>query len=122
MARLGSGCGSGAILVRVAALDFSHQARRPLAFRFSADWQAFTCRIPDTGTVFEIRVFQVETAESVTVRANGKGNAMEIVYFIGAVILLAALIYGTLNYHYRDRRKDKVADQIVRDRYEHNRT
>jgi hypothetical protein len=47
---------------------------------------------------------------------------MEIVYFIGAVILLATLIYGTLNYHYRDRRKDKVADQIVRDRYEHNRT
>ena len=47
---------------------------------------------------------------------------MEIVYFIGALILLTALIYGTLNYHYRDRRKSKVADQIVRDRYEHNRT
>jgi hypothetical protein len=26
---------------------------------------------------------------------------MEILYFIGAFILLAALIYGTLNYHYR---------------------
>jgi hypothetical protein len=47
---------------------------------------------------------------------------MEIIYFIGAFVLLSALIYGTLNYHYRDRRKEKVADQIVRDRYEHNRT
>jgi hypothetical protein len=47
---------------------------------------------------------------------------MEIIYFIGAFILLLALIYGTLSHHYRDRRKSKVADQIVRDRYEHNRT
>jgi hypothetical protein len=47
---------------------------------------------------------------------------MEIVYFIGALILLTALIYGSLQYHYRDRRKSKVADQVVRDRYEHNRT
>ncbi len=47
---------------------------------------------------------------------------MEIVYFIGALILLATLIYGTLNYHYRDRTKAKVADQIVRDRYRHDRT
>ena len=46
---------------------------------------------------------------------------MEIAYFIGALILLTALIYGNLNYHYRDRRKSKVANQIVRDRYEHNR-
>jgi hypothetical protein len=47
---------------------------------------------------------------------------MEIVFFIGALVLLSALIYGTLNYHYRDRRRSKVGDQIVRDRYEHNRT
>jgi hypothetical protein len=47
---------------------------------------------------------------------------MEIVYFIGALILLTALIYGSFQYHYRDRRKSRVADQIVRDRYEHNRT
>jgi uncharacterized membrane protein len=53
---------------------------------------------------------------------NLKDALMEIVYFIGALILLSALIYGTLNYHYRDRTKSKVADQIVRDRYEHNRT
>jgi len=47
---------------------------------------------------------------------------MEIVYFIGAFILLTALIYGSLNYHYRDRLRSKAADQIVRDRYEHNQT
>jgi hypothetical protein len=47
---------------------------------------------------------------------------MEAVYFFGAFLLLVALIYGTLNYHYRDKRMSKVADQIVRDRYEHNRT
>jgi hypothetical protein len=47
---------------------------------------------------------------------------MEIVYFIGAFVLLAALIYGTLNYHYRDRAKSRATDQIVRDRYHHNGT
>jgi hypothetical protein len=47
---------------------------------------------------------------------------MEIVYFVGAFILLAALIYASLNYHYRSRSQRKVADQIVHDRYEHNRT
>jgi hypothetical protein len=47
---------------------------------------------------------------------------MEIVYFIGALILLTVLIYGSLQYHYRDRRMSKAADQIVRDRYEHNQT
>jgi hypothetical protein len=47
---------------------------------------------------------------------------MEIIYFIGAFILLAALIYGSLNYHYRSRHQRRVTDQIVRDRYEHNRT
>jgi hypothetical protein len=47
---------------------------------------------------------------------------MEIVYFIGAFLLLVALIYGTLKWHYRDRRQDKITDQVVRDRYEHNQT
>jgi hypothetical protein len=36
---------------------------------------------------------------------------MEIVYFIGAFLLLVALIYGTLSSHYRDRRRDRVTDQ-----------
>lgn len=44
------------------------------------------------------------------------------VYFGGAFLLLVALIYATLNWHYRDKRKARVADQIVRDRYEHNQT
>jgi heme/copper-type cytochrome/quinol oxidase subunit 2 len=47
---------------------------------------------------------------------------MEIVYFIGAIILLIALIYGTLSWRYRDKRQDRKTDQIVRDRYEHDRT
>jgi hypothetical protein len=55
-------------------------------------------------------------------RSWKKENAMEIGFFISALILLTALIYGSLTYRYRDRRKSKVADQIVRDRYEHNQT
>jgi hypothetical protein len=47
---------------------------------------------------------------------------LEIIYFIGALILLIGLIYATLNWHYRDRRRDKITEQIVRDRYEHDRT
>ncbi len=50
---------------------------------------------------------------------------MEIVYLIGA-ILLAALAYGAVSYHRRGFSRNTVethrADQIVRDRYEHNRT
>jgi hypothetical protein len=47
---------------------------------------------------------------------------VEAAYFFGALLLLVALIYGTLNWHYRDRHKDRMTNQIVRDRYEHNRT
>jgi hypothetical protein len=47
---------------------------------------------------------------------------MEVIYFIGALILLTGLIYGSLQHHSRDRRISKAADQIVRDRYEHNQT
>jgi hypothetical protein len=32
---------------------------------------------------------------------------MVIVYFIGALILLTALIYGILNHHHRDRRRSR---------------
>lgn len=31
---------------------------------------------------------------------------LEIIYFLGALILLIGLIYATLNWHYRDRRKE----------------
>jgi hypothetical protein len=44
---------------------------------------------------------------------------MEIIYFIGALILLAALICGSWHHHARDRRKDRLTDQLVRDRYHH---
>jgi hypothetical protein len=47
---------------------------------------------------------------------------LEAVYFIGAFLLLAGLIYGTLNWHYRDKRKDRMTDQMVRDRFDHNQT
>jgi hypothetical protein len=47
---------------------------------------------------------------------------MEIVYFIGALVLLSALIYGTLTWHLRSRRQRQVSDQIVRDRYRNNET
>lgn len=47
---------------------------------------------------------------------------MEIVYFIGAFILLTGLIYATLQTHYRSKAQEAVTDRIVRDRYEHNRT
>jgi hypothetical protein len=47
---------------------------------------------------------------------------MEIAIFIGAFVLLVALFYGTLNWHFRDKRQDKITDQIVRDRYEHHQT
>jgi hypothetical protein len=55
-------------------------------------------------------------------RSLKPGRAMEIVYFIGAFILLVVLIYGTLSWRYRDRRKDQVAEQIVRERYHNNET
>jgi hypothetical protein len=42
---------------------------------------------------------------------------VEIVCFVGALILLAALIYRTLDYHFRDKRRARMTDQIVRDRY-----
>jgi len=45
---------------------------------------------------------------------------LEAVYFLGAVVLLAALIYGTLSYHYRNRAANRAGDEIVRERYRQN--
>jgi hypothetical protein len=42
---------------------------------------------------------------------------LEIVYFIGALVLLTALIYGTLQYHYRNRAATRAGGDIVRERY-----
>jgi hypothetical protein len=47
---------------------------------------------------------------------------LEIVYFIGALALLTALIYGTLQYRYRDRAATRAGHDIVRERYEHDET
>jgi hypothetical protein len=47
---------------------------------------------------------------------------MTIIYFVGAAMLLTGLIYGVLNTPDRDRRKDRVIDQIVRDRFDHHQT
>ena len=45
---------------------------------------------------------------------------LEIVFFLGAFLLLAALIYGTLSWHYRDRTAVRAADEITRQRYREN--
>ena len=47
---------------------------------------------------------------------------MEIVYFAGAFALLVALIYGSLQYRYRDRSATHLGGQIVRKRYRRDET
>ena len=47
---------------------------------------------------------------------------MEIVYFFGAFILLASLIYGVLQYHYRNRAAVKLGGEIVCERYKRDET
>ena len=42
---------------------------------------------------------------------------MEIVYFIGAFVLLVALIYGTLSYRYRNRAAVRMGGEIAAERY-----
>jgi hypothetical protein len=43
---------------------------------------------------------------------------LEIVYFLGALLLLAGLIYGTLSWHTRNRAAVRAADEITRRRYQ----
>ncbi len=47
---------------------------------------------------------------------------LEIVYGIGALALLTALIFGTLQYYFRNRRAVQVGDEITRQRYKSNKT
>ena len=47
---------------------------------------------------------------------------LEAVYFLGALVLLTALIYGTLSYRYRNRAAMRVGDEIVRERYRQDQT
>jgi hypothetical protein len=42
---------------------------------------------------------------------------LEIVFFLGAFLLLVALIYGTLSWHYRDRAAVRAAEEVARRRY-----
>jgi hypothetical protein len=51
-----------------------------------------------------------------------KRTAMEIVFFAGAFILLMALIYGTLNWHFRSRSANRAGEDIVHDRYRSDQT
>jgi hypothetical protein len=43
---------------------------------------------------------------------------LEIVYFVGALVLLTALLCGTLQYHYRNRAATREGGKIAHDRYE----
>jgi len=45
---------------------------------------------------------------------------LELVYFFGALVLLTALIYGTLSYHYRNKAATRVGEEITRERYRRN--
>jgi len=45
---------------------------------------------------------------------------LEAVYFLGALVLLTALIYGTLSYRYRNRAATRAESEIVRERYRQN--
>jgi hypothetical protein len=47
---------------------------------------------------------------------------LETVYFVGAFVLLAAMIYGVLSNRYRNRAVDRVGDEITRERYRRNDT
>jgi hypothetical protein len=49
-------------------------------------------------------------------------SGMEIVYFVGAFILLVALIYGTLSYRYRNRAAARLGGEIAAERYRRDET
>lgn len=47
---------------------------------------------------------------------------LEIIYGVGALVLLTALIFAVLQHHFRNRRSIQTGDKIVRERYERNET
>jgi hypothetical protein len=47
---------------------------------------------------------------------------LEIVYGVGALVLLTALIFATLQYHYRNRRATEAGHEIAQERYRKNQT
>ena len=44
--------------------------------------------------------------------------AWELVYPLGAIILLLAIVYGLWQYRHRSRAANRIGDKVVRDRYE----
>lgn len=44
----------------------------------------------------------------------------EIIYLIGAVVLLGALAWGTVQYNRRNRAQTKIGEDVVRERYKRN--
>jgi hypothetical protein len=52
----------------------------------------------------------------------GRRTDVEIAFFIGAFVLLTALIYGTLSYRYRNRAAQRAGEDIVREHYRRNET
>jgi hypothetical protein len=46
----------------------------------------------------------------------------EIVYGVGALVLLTALIFATLQYHYRNRCATEAGGEIAQERYRKNQT
>jgi hypothetical protein len=55
-------------------------------------------------------------------RWSHQEKLMEIAYFIGAFVLLVALIYGTLQYHFRNRAATRMGGEIARERYRRDET
>lgn len=47
---------------------------------------------------------------------------LEIVYFVGAIILLAALVYGVISFRHRNRAAVHAGEKVVRERYRANDT
>jgi hypothetical protein len=48
--------------------------------------------------------------------------ALEVFFFVGAFILLVALIYGILSYRYRNRDAVRAGHEIVAERYRRDET
>ncbi|MHC2468918.1 hypothetical protein [Bradyrhizobium embrapense] len=47
---------------------------------------------------------------------------LEIIYGVGALVLLTALIFAVLQHRFGNRRSVQTADKVVRERYERNET
>ena len=47
---------------------------------------------------------------------------LEAVFFLWALVLLTALIYGVLSYRYRNGALNRMAEEVTRERYRKNET